>query len=118
MAKRRSNPEFLNGVPELLILTLLSQRAMHGYDLVEAIRDKTDGTLTFGEGCVYPMLHQLEAKGLLVNREERVRGRVRLVYSVTPKGKRRLAESASRWKDVVHAVNSILGTDHGEPIVA
>ena len=117
MAKRRSNPEFLNGVPELLILTLLSRQPMHGYDLVEAIRSETAGTLTFGEGCIYPMLHQLEAKGLLASAEHHVRGRTRLVYAVTRKGERRLAESTARWKDVVRAVDTILGTDHGEPIV-
>ena len=118
MAKRRTNPEFLNGVPELLILTLLSRRPMHGYDLVEAIRAETAGVLTFGEGCVYPMLHQLETKKYLSATEQQVRGRARVVYAVTRKGKTRLQESAARWKQVTRTVESILGANHGEPVVA
>ena len=118
MTRKRTNPDFLNGVPELLILTLLSRRAMHGYDLVEAIKTETSGTLTFGEGCVYPMLHQLEAKGLLSSEEQQVRGRARVVYTVTPKGTTRLQESATRWRQVASAVETILGTDRGKPVVA
>ena len=52
MSRKRTNPDFLNGVPELLILHLLSGRAMYGYELVQAIRLATNETLEFGEGCV------------------------------------------------------------------
>jgi PadR family transcriptional regulator, regulatory protein PadR len=117
MSKRRTNPEYLNGVPELLILKLLSTRSMHGYDLVEAIKQATQGALSFGEGCIYPMLHLLESKGVLSSKKVQVRARARVVYSLTAKGKKRLGESVTRWKQVVNAVNSVLGTDHGEPIV-
>ncbi len=117
MSKRRTNPEYLNGVPELLILKLLLTRSMHGYDLVVAIKQETQGALSFGEGCVYPMLHQLESKGLLSSKKVQVRGRSRVVYSLRTKGKGRLQESVTRRKQVVNAVNSVLGNDDGEPIV-
>ena len=117
VARKRTNPEFLNGIPELLVLAFLSRRPMHGYDLVQAIRAETAGTLTFGEGCIYPMLHQLEAKGHLGSKRQQVRARARLVYSVTAEGMRRLEESATRWHQVAQAVRSILGTDHGKPVV-
>jgi PadR family transcriptional regulator, regulatory protein PadR len=61
---RRTNPDYLNGVPELLLLSLLSRRAMYGYELVQAIRAATGGALEFGEGCIYPILHRLEAVGI------------------------------------------------------
>lgn len=118
MARKRSNPEFLNGVPELLVLSLLVQRPMHGYDLVQAIQARTDGALTFGEGCIYPMLHQLEARGFLASEKSTVHGRARLVYAVTVIGIRHLKESKSRWLQVAQAVNSILGQDHEQPVVA
>ena len=70
MKSKRTNPDFLNGVPELLILSLLSRRPMYGYELVQAIRQSTAGTLEFGEGCVYPILHRLEAEGLLGGKRE------------------------------------------------
>ena len=74
MKTKRTNPDFLNGVPELLILSLLSRRSMYGYELVQAIRQSTRGTLEFGEGCVYPILHRLEAEGLLASKRETVGG--------------------------------------------
>ena len=46
MRKKRSNPDFLNGVPELLILSLLSRRPMYGYELIQAIRQATNGTVS------------------------------------------------------------------------
>ena len=63
MTTKRTNPDFLNGVPELLILSLLARRPMYGYELVQAIRQSTQGTLEFGEGCVYPVLHRLGGGG-------------------------------------------------------
>ena len=55
MAKQ-TNPDYLNGVPELLILQLVSRRAMYGYELVRAIARTSDDTLLFGESCIYPIL--------------------------------------------------------------
>ena len=108
MTARRTNPDFLNGVPELLILHLLSARAMYGYQLVQAIRLATNEVLEFGEGCVYPILHRLEADGLLASRRQTVAGRNRVVYRVTTKGAKRLRESAAAWRHVVAAVQGAL----------
>src|SRR5437660_607596 len=98
MRNGRTNPEFLNGVPELLLLHLLSQQSMHGYELVQAIRRSTGDALTFGEGCIYPLLHRLESDGLLSSRREPVGGRSRIVYCLTARGTRRLAETKSAWQ--------------------
>jgi PadR family transcriptional regulator PadR len=111
MPPRRTNPDFLNGVPELLILHLLASRAMYGYQIVQAIRLATNGALEFGEGCVYPILHRLEADGLISGRRETVAGRNRVVYRPTAKGTRRLKDQVSAWQLVVEAVGRAL---HGE----
>jgi PadR family transcriptional regulator PadR len=74
MALRKSNPPFLNGVPELLLLELLARRPMYGYQLVQAIKLATDGHLEFGEGCIYPILHRLESQGVLKSARENVAG--------------------------------------------
>src|ERR1019366_2773978 len=60
MAARESNPNFMNGVPELLILRLLQQEEMYGYEIVQAIRRRTGAVIAVGEGVVYPVLHALE----------------------------------------------------------
>lgn len=119
MASKRTNPDFLNGVPELLLLSLLSRRPMYGYELVQAIRQATGGTLEFGEGCIYPILHRLEADGLLGGKRETVGGRSRVVYRVTAKGEKRLAGSTAGWQKVVEAVEQVLrGGEDAKPALA
>jgi PadR family transcriptional regulator, regulatory protein PadR len=119
MKSKRTNPDFLNGVPELLILSLLSRRAMYGYELVQAIRQSSGGTLEFGEGCVYPILHRLETEGFLGSKRETVGGRSRVVYRVTARGSKRLVNAQSSWRTVVEAIDRALqGGEHGEPALA
>lgn len=119
MASRTSNPPFLNGVPELLILRLLSQRPMYGYELVQAIRLATENGLEFGEGCVYPILHRLEAEKLLTSREQTVGARKRIVYKTTAGGRARLVESISTWQRISEAINHALkGGEDGLATVA
>ena len=119
MTIKKTNPDFLNGVPELLILKLLGGRPMHGYDLVEAIKTSSLMQLEFGEGCIYPILHRLEAQSYLTSRRESVGGRSRIVYRVTKKGEKRLAESWHAWKQVVAGVSAVLeGGEHGQPAMA
>jgi PadR family transcriptional regulator PadR len=119
MKAKRSNPDFLNGVPELLILRLLSRRPMHGYELVQSLRAASCDALAFGEGCVYPILHRLEADLLLKSQRDTVGGRSRLVYRVTARGEKRLARSISLWKSVTQAIaHTLEGTEHGQVQVA
>jgi PadR family transcriptional regulator, regulatory protein PadR len=120
MNKRRTNPPFLNGVPELLILHQLSHKEMHGYELVQAIRANTDQAFEFGEGCIYPILHRLEADQMLSARHVSVAGRSRVVYHVTDKGRKQFAESVTCWERVVKAVSQVLrgGADDGQPALA
>ena len=108
MNERKTNPPFLNGVPEMLILQTLVRRPMYGYELVQAIRTAAAEELTFGEGCIYPILHRLEAQGLLTSSKDAASGRVRVVYRTTPRGKAQLAQSISNWQRVTQAVEQVL----------
>jgi PadR family transcriptional regulator PadR len=100
-------------------LQLLADRPMHGYEIVQGIRTATGQTLDFGEGCVYPILHRLEASRQLSSRREVVNGRSRVVYQVTEKGRKKLEESVSSWRQIVAAVNLVLqGGVHVEPATA
>lgn len=115
MLKRRTNPNFMNGVPELLILRLLSERAMYGYELVQAIRASTGKVIAPGEGVIYPVLHSIERKRLVSSSEVSVSGRIRVYYRVTPKGRRYLTKSASEWRRIATAIAGVLGGPRGEP---
>lgn len=108
MTTRRTNPDYLNGVPELIVLKILSGRAMYGYELVQAIRERTAGELAFGEGCIYPLLHKLKARGELTSQRMNVGGRSRVVYRATNQGRKKLSTAVERWQVVSHAVSRIL----------
>ena len=109
MSTTRKDSDFLNGVPELLLLRLLARRPMYGYELVHAIRLSTGEAIAFGEGCIYPILHRLEAEARIVGTRETVGGRSRVVYRITPAGRGRLAEAASRWVALASAIGRVLG---------
>ena len=108
MTTRTQNPNFLNGVPELLILCLLADKTMYGYEIVQAIRARTGSVVAVGEGVVYPVLHALEADGALRTKRKSVDGRSRIYYSLTAAGKRRLARLANDWTTLATAIRGIL----------
>ena len=119
MTIKKTNPDFLNGVPELLILQLLDRRPMHGYDLVQAIREASGMRLDFGEGCIYPVLHRLEEHKFLASKRELFGGRNRIIYRVTKPGQRRLVTALTTWRNTVAAVSTVLeGNEHGKPALA
>ena len=108
MAARETNPNFMNGVPELLILRLLQQEEMYGYEIVQAIRSRTDTVIAIGEGVVYPVLHGLERDGALRSRRKTVNSRSRIYYSVTRAGSRRLAGLSEDWTNLAAAIQKML----------
>ncbi len=117
MTKRETNPNFMNGVPELLILRLLRQDEMYGYEIVQAIHNRTDAVVAVGEGVVYPVLHALEREGALRSRRKTVNGRSRIYYSVTPAGSRRLADLSENWTVLAAAIRKMLkGGQHAHAV--
>lgn len=119
MARGNTNPDFLNGVPELAILRVLLDGPQHGYAIVQCISKRTGGTLQFGEGSIYPILHKLEQQGLLITRREVAGGRERIVYRLSKRGSKQLEESCNKWQNVVQSIQSLIeGGDNGmSPVV-
>ena len=107
----RTNPQFMNGVPELLILRLLNEREMYGYELVRAIQTGSDEVIKLGEGVVYPGLHALERDGFLRSRRSTAAGRQRVHYRLTARGRRRLGEVSENWRRINEAVQRVLAGD-------
>jgi PadR family transcriptional regulator, regulatory protein PadR len=117
MAQRETNPHFMNGVPELLILRLLEDQEMYGYEIVQAIRSRTGEVVAVGEGVVYPVLHALERDSAIRSRRKTVAGRSRIYYTVTRIGSRRLAELSSSWARLTGAIQGMLaGGQHGQAL--
>jgi PadR family transcriptional regulator PadR len=108
VAMAATNPSFMNGVPELLVLRLLRNRAMYGYEIVQAIREDTDEVVSLGEGVIYPILHALERSGAITSERRPVNGRSRIYYSLSSKGVSRLNELAELWSRINGAVQQVL----------
>ena len=104
----QSNPPFMSGVPELLLLRLLDNREMYGYELVRSIREVTSEAISLGEGVIYPALHSLERNGSLKSRRKPVGGRTRVYYSVTKKGRDRLEKLQNDWQRIQTGITSAL----------
>ena len=98
----------MSGVPELLVLRLLSAREMYGYELARAIRETTQEAISLGEGVLYPALHTMERRGFLKTRRRTVSGRTRVYYTITPRGQRRLNELSQAWRRIAGGVESVL----------
>ncbi len=108
-----SSPSLMAGVPELLLLTLLSEREMYGYELARAIQTLTREAIAMGEGVLYPALHSLETRGLLRARRRSVGGRTRVYYSITTKGRRRHAALTEEWRRIAGGVElALAGVSH------
>jgi PadR family transcriptional regulator PadR len=102
------------GVPELMILRLLAEREMYGYELARAIRVLSDDTLSLGEGVLYPALHVLEARRMLRSRKTHVDGRLRVYYTLSRTGRSRLDALTREWLRIRTCLDTILGRpDHG-----
>ncbi|HEV3237641.1 MAG TPA: PadR family transcriptional regulator [Gemmataceae bacterium] len=107
--------ELLKGTLSLLILSLLSRKAMYGYEIAATVHRDTNGTFTWREGSLYPNLHKLQAEGMIVGEwEEKETGRKRRYYHITPKGKKALAEKVNSWSQLCQAVNCILEKSDGQ----
>ena len=109
---------YLHGVPKLLVLKLLDEREMYGYELGRALRTSTREVITLGEGVIYPLLHELEHDGLLRSRRIKSNGRPRVYYRTTAKGRRHLQRDADLWRSVTDAVSSVLNRTKGDPDAA
>ena len=105
---REPNPNFMAGVPELMILRLLQGHEMYGYQLVQAIRAETGDVVSLGEGVVYTVLHALEREGALRSHRKTVEGRSRIYYAVTAEGLRRYGDLARSWTTLAGAIRSVL----------
>jgi PadR family transcriptional regulator PadR len=103
----------MSGVPELLVLRLLTSRELYGYEIVKAVRLVTSEAIGLGEGVIYPVLHWLEETGALKARRKAVNGRERVYYSVTTKGRKRLEHLSNEWQRVSSGINSALGDTPG-----
>lgn len=102
--------QLLKGIAPTVVLEILSRGQMYGYELSCAIEERSDSILTLGKGTLYPLLYNLEAKKLVKGRWENAdNGRKRRYYSITSKGKTRLAKQKQQLKQLSIGLNLVFG---------
>lgn len=104
----RIERELMRGAGPVAVLQLLENRPMYGYELVEALSQRTDGVLAMGQSTLYPLLYNLEAKKLIQGAwRDSESGRQRKYYTLTRKGVTRLNADRKQWRDLVGAMRDL-----------
>jgi len=102
--------QLLKGIAPVVVLEILSRGPMYGYELSQAIEQRSGKILTLGKGTLYPLLYNLEAKKLIEGRWEKSESaRKRRYYSITSKGKDELAEQKAQLKELTTGLNLVFG---------
>jgi PadR family transcriptional regulator, regulatory protein PadR len=108
MSLTAGSRELKKGSAELLILSLVEDRARHGYDIARLIEVRSEGALRFHAASLYPLLYRLEQRNWIKGRwVEKAGERRRRMYRLTPTGRAVLAEQRHGWQAFVDAVNRI-----------
>jgi PadR family transcriptional regulator, regulatory protein PadR len=103
-------PRLDRGDYALLLLGLLAEREMYGYELVSELRERSASTIDLPEGTVYPALRRLEREGLVAGRwADAASGPRRRYYRLTMVGERALADGREAWRRFKTAADGVLG---------
>jgi DNA-binding PadR family transcriptional regulator len=100
--------EALKGHLDAVLLAALEDGPRHGYAVIEALRQATDGQLDLPTGTIYPALHRLEQRGLIGSTWSVVDGRRRRSYEMTAKGRDSLTLRRAEWRDFSAVVTTAL----------
>ncbi len=99
----------VSGSTTTLILKLLSEKDMYGYEMIETLSKKSENTFDLKAGTLYPILHNLEKSRLLEAYEKKAdNDRTRKYYHITEKGRKLLSEKEKEWYIYSNAVNKVL----------
>jgi PadR family transcriptional regulator PadR len=101
--------ERLKGNLDLLLLSVLAAGPAHGYAIITALRERSEGAFDLGEGTVYPALHRLERAGLLAGEWVEGLGRRRRVYALTGKGAAALVAEQGQWRRFAAGMQAVVG---------
>lgn len=97
------------GCLEPILMQLLQKHGrMYGYEMTQKVKEITKGELQITEGALYPLLHRLEAEGLLEVETENIGNRLRKYYSLTKNGKKQTSVSIVEMKNFMSTLQIIL----------
>jgi PadR family transcriptional regulator, regulatory protein PadR len=109
------NRELVKGSTSLLLLQLLEERDMYGYELVKELEKRSGNEFSVKEGTLYPALHKLEKQEYIeCYWQEQEKGPARKYYRITEAGRDMLLEKTNEWNNFVSVMNKLMGRkNHG-----
>ena len=103
------NKEFLKGILKPLILKVLQDNTkMYGYEITQEVEKLTSGKIKLSYGGLYPILHTLEAEGIVLTETVNVENRIRKYYYLTKEGTLNANERIRELQEFITTIQSVL----------
>jgi|SRR5271154_5781673 len=108
MAKTELSVDVKKGTSEVLILSILEDRARHGYEIAKLIEQRSGGLVEFHVASLYPMLYRLEKRGWIEGKwVEKAKQRRRRFYKLTALGRKALPEQRRSWRELIRVMERV-----------
>jgi len=102
------NKSLISGSTEILILRLLEEKDMYGYEMIDVLRQRSKDVFELKAGTLYPLLHSLELKKIVTSYESESNGKMRKYYQITKNGRGYLQDKKTEWQTYAQAVADVL----------
>lgn len=99
----------ISGNTSMLLLKLLSEKDMYGYEMIETLSNRSQNVFELKVGTLYPLLHSMTKSGCLTSYEQEVNGKTRKYYSITSSGRTHLDHMLKEWSAYQNAVSNVIG---------
>ena len=101
--------ELLKGSTNMLVLSLLENENMYGYQMIKKLSERSQNVFELKEGTLYPILHSLEEKNYITSYWDNTGAKKRKYYSITKEGKKHLREKKDEWRTFSNGINQVVG---------
>jgi len=106
--------DLIKGSLKTIVLKVLQENGrMYGYEITRKVEELTAGKIKLTFGALYPVLHKLEADGVLVTEQENYNNRIRIYYSLTERGHSVVADKIREMKEFIESLQSIVNPETG-----
>lgn len=110
----RLNQQLKKGVFEILVLKIINQEDVYGYELIKTLENDSNGYFVLKEGSLYPIMYRLEDKGYIESYRKDAEGKrsvPRKYYRITEDGRYALEEMLGEWEEFSHIVQTMLSKE-------
>ncbi|MCJ8153647.1 PadR family transcriptional regulator [Chryseobacterium sp. SSA4.19] len=103
----KKNSLYKGTLQNIILKLLVKEVKMYGYQITQRAKELTKGELEMTEGALYPLLHKLEAEGIITSEIQKISGRDRKYYLLTEKGKKQQIEQEQEMQNYLFNLNTI-----------